>query len=100
MHPTLVPGDHLLVRLGARPTVGSLVVLRPPNRSELLVVKRVIRAVEEGWWVEGDNASGSDDSRLFGSVNRAAVLGRVLWRYWPVIRRTGGSSVRQAVRRD
>lgn len=87
MEPTLLAGDQLLVLLRARPRVGGLVVVTPPQRPELLVVKRAVRATPAGWWVEGDNPGASDDSRVFGPVAADAVVARVLWRYWPVGRR-------------
>ena len=60
-----------------------MVVVERPDRPGLLLVKRVVRREAGGWWVEGDNAAASDDSRLFGPVPDALVLARVLARYWP-----------------
>lgn len=85
MVPTLLPGDFLLVRRGARVRAGDLVVGVRPGRPALLLVKRAVRcAGENRWWIEGDNAAESDDSRLYGPVE---ITGRVLWRYWPPVRR-------------
>ena len=83
MAPTVRSGDRLLVRrvrsTGAvRP--GDVVLARFPSRPELLVVKRVRRAVPGGHWVEGDNSLVTDDSRAFGT---AVVVGRVVGRMWP-----------------
>ena len=83
MAPTLLPGDQILVRYGARRRPGDLVVVQLPDRP--LGVKRLVRRSATGWWVQGD-ASASTDSRTFGSVAEEAVLGRVLWRYWPLRR--------------
>ena len=83
MSPTLRHGDQLLVRgIGRRTRVraGDVVLARFPTRPELLVVKRVRRAVPGGHWVEGDNPFGTDDSRSFGP---AVVVGRVVGRLWP-----------------
>ena len=87
MVPTLHPGDWCLVRRGGRVRPGDVIVLERPDRPGLLVVKRAIRPDGSGWWVEGDNAAESDDSRLFGPVPPSAVVGRVLWRYHPLRRR-------------
>lgn len=88
MLPTLRPGDHLLVRRSAAVRVGDIVAVRRPDRSFLIVVKRVERLVDDGrWWLRGDNAAASDDSRVFGSVGADDLLGRVIWRYWPPVRR-------------
>ena len=83
MAPTVRSGDRLLVRrLRAGDAVGSrdVVLARFPSRPELLVVKRVRRAVPGGHWVEGDNPLVTDDSRAFGT---AIVVGRVVLRLWP-----------------
>lgn len=82
MVPALHHGDQLLVwfgRVRARP--GQVVVVRLPDRP--LSVKRLVRIDEAGWWVEGDNALGSTDSRQLGALPPDAVAGRVLCRLWP-----------------
>jgi hypothetical protein len=83
MSPAVRSGDRLLVRRvrsaeEIRP--GDVVLARFPSRPDLLVVKRVRRAVPGGHWVEGDNPYVTDDSRAFGV---AVVVGRVLSRVWP-----------------
>jgi nickel-type superoxide dismutase maturation protease len=83
MSPTVRHGDRLLVRRvrGADAVrAGDVVLARFPSRPELLVVKRVRRAVPGGHWVEGDNPLVADDSRAFGA---AVVVGRVVLRLWP-----------------
>jgi hypothetical protein len=83
MTPTVRSGDRLLVRRvrasgAVRP--GDVVLARFPSRPDLLVVKRVRRAVPGGHWVEGDNPLVTDDSRAYGT---AVVVGRVVVRLWP-----------------
>ncbi|MCU1603585.1 MAG: Peptidase superoxide dismutase maturation protease, nickel-type [Modestobacter sp.] len=83
MAPTVRHGDRLLARRtgpsdGVRP--GDVVLARFPARPELLVVKRIRRAVRGGHWVEGDNRLVADDSRAFGP---AVVVGVVVARMWP-----------------
>jgi len=80
MVPTLRDGDALLVRRGGRVRPGDVVVARFRGRPDLLVVKRAVRALDGGWWVEGDNEFVTDDSRAFGVAD---VIGRVILRYWP-----------------
>jgi signal peptidase I len=83
MAPTVRRGDRLLarrVRSTGRIRPGDVVLARFPARPDLLVVKRVRRAVPGGHWVEGDNPLVTDDSRAFGT---AVVVGRVLLRLWP-----------------
>ena len=83
MSPTVASGDRLLVRrVGDPGTVrdGDVVLARFPSRPELLVVKRVRRAVDGGHWVQGDNPFVTDDSRSYGV---AVVVGRVVARLAP-----------------
>jgi nickel-type superoxide dismutase maturation protease len=87
MSPTVRHGDRLLVRRvrrSGRVRPGDVVLARFPTRPDLLVVKRVRRAVPGGHWVEGDNPLVADDSRAFGP---AVVVGRVVLRLWPRPRR-------------
>jgi nickel-type superoxide dismutase maturation protease len=83
MSPTVRHGDRLLVRRVRRPDdvrIGDVVLARFPARPDLLVVKRVVRAVPGGHWVVGDNPFVADDSRAFGP---AVVVGCVVLRLWP-----------------
>jgi nickel-type superoxide dismutase maturation protease len=82
MSPTVRSGDRLLVRRRTPDAVGpgDVVLARFPSRPDLLVVKRVRRAVDGGHWVEGDNPFVTDDSRAYGA---AIVVGRVVARVWP-----------------
>lgn len=80
MVPTLDAGDTVLVRWGARPRIGRVVVAEWPRHPGVLVVKRVARQDGARWWLEGDNPGASEDSRVLGAVPPAAVRGRVLVR--------------------
>jgi phage repressor protein C with HTH and peptisase S24 domain len=79
MVPTLRDGDAVVVRRGAPVRPGDVVVGRFDDVSGL-VVKRVVRAVGDRWWLESDNEFVTDDSRRYGP---AIVDGRVLLRYLP-----------------
>jgi len=81
MIPVLAPGERVLVRRTREFAPGDVVVARDPEGR--LVVKRLIRAEttiegEPGWWLEGDNAAASTDSRAYGVLPASAVLGRVV----------------------
>jgi len=85
MAPTLHADDVLLVRWRPgriTPAVGDVVVVDLPG-GRPLSVKRVTAITPDGLRIEGDNPSGSTDSRDFGAVAVAAVRGRVLFRLWP-----------------
>lgn len=81
MEPALRSGDWWIVRTFGRVRPGSVVLLRHPKRPDLLVVKRAIRQEPGAWWVEGDNAASSDDSRTFGAVRRDLLIGALVVRY-------------------
>lgn len=85
MEPTLRSGDLLLVRAGAMPTVGDLIVVRLPERPGL-AVKRAVRQEPDGWWVERDNPREGVDSWSVGAIPDADVVARVERRLWPIRR--------------
>lgn len=81
MEPALLSGEWWVVRPARRIRVGHVVAARHPERPDLVVVKRVVRREGSGWWLEGDNAGASDDSRAFGEVAEESILGVLWWRY-------------------
>src|SRR5579884_3733422 len=92
MLPALRPGDRVLVVGGLGPwrprlRTGDLVALADPRDPARLMVKRVAALAGDRVDVRGDNAAASTDSRHFGPVDRAAVVGRVVYRYHPEERR-------------
>ncbi len=89
MVPTLRSGDAVVVRRGGRVRPGDLVMGRFREAPDRLVVKRAVRPHDGGWWVEGDNPYGTDDSRRYGVAD---VEGRVVWRYWPLRRSASAGS--------
>lgn len=88
MEPAMQTGEYWVVWCTKSLRRGQVVLLRHPQRPELLIVKRLMFSPEPGWWwVEGDNPHSSDDSRLFGSVAAGTIVGRVTFRYYPLRRR-------------
>ena len=90
--PTLLPGDRLLVWRGLgplRPPIreGDLVAVVDPRDPDRVMVKRVAGRTGNEVIVRGDNEGASTDSRHFGPVSRAALRGRVIYRYLPEERR-------------
>lgn len=102
MAPALMPGDWLLVdpTPAGWPRRGSVVVVREPV-SGIVVVKRLagrpgdrvvgpdgsptlLGATEA--WLASDAPAESIDSRRYGPVDAAHLLGRVAWRYGPIRR--------------
>jgi len=82
MRPTLSPGDVLLLRRGARPAPGDLLVADLPG-GRGVGVKRAVRLEPDGWWVERDSPVTGADSWLFGAVPAGDVHGVVRARLWP-----------------
>lgn len=92
MVPTLLPGDRVLVWRGAGPLkpevrVGDLVAVVDPRAPGRVMVKRVVGLTGTEVSVLGDNEAASTDSRHFGPLSVSAIVGRVVYRYYPEERR-------------
>ena len=97
MAPTLLPGDRALTVPLRRPTIGDVVVVEHPDRPGYEMVKRLAagpgdRVGErtlrpDEWWVQGDYADASTDSRAFGPVRQDGSMSKVVLVYWPKERR-------------
>ena len=81
MLPTYAAGDWLVATRVGRVAPGQVVVVERESHPGILLIKRVVRAEGQQWWVEGDNASASDDSRSFGAINESEIVGRIRFRY-------------------
>lgn len=81
MRPTYAAGDWLVVTRARRIAPGQVVVIERESRPGMLLIKRVVRAEGQKWWVEGDNALASDDSRTFGAIEPSEIIGRIRFRY-------------------
>jgi nickel-type superoxide dismutase maturation protease len=93
MAPVLWPGDRILVDpvplRDAPPRVGEIVAFADPETPGRLLVKRVSARDEYAGTVTvlGDAREVSRDSRAFGPVPRASLLGVAWYRYLPRQRR-------------
>ncbi|MEV6306390.1 S26 family signal peptidase [Actinoplanes sp. NPDC051861] len=94
MAPTYTDGDVLLVRCGGRLRRGVPVVFRTPGETDPpFLVKRLVALAGERHpafsepvppgriAVLGDNTGRSQDSRHFGPIDTASVMGHVLHRF-------------------
>jgi signal peptidase I len=88
MQPTLRDGDRLVVRHGATPRIGSLVVVRLPNG--VVAVKRATMRQPAGevpgWWVERDNPAEGVDSWSVGAIPEVDVIAVARFGLWPLRR--------------
>jgi type IV secretory pathway protease TraF len=73
-----------LYQPGAPLRVGQVVLARRPDRPLVELVKRIAALEGDRVVLLGDNAAQSTDSRVFGPVDRQAVIAVVRWRYWPI----------------
>jgi nickel-type superoxide dismutase maturation protease len=97
MAPTLLPGDWALVVTPRTFRRGDVVVVEHPGRPGYEMVKRLVGVSGESvgervlgqdeFWIEGDFAQASTDSRTFGPVTRDELKAKVLLVYWPAARR-------------
>jgi hypothetical protein len=97
MAPALAPDDWALVVTPTRFAQGDVVVVEHPGRPGFEMVKRITAVpggrvgdrtlAEDEYWVEGDMAAASTDSRQFGPVTGEALKAKVLLVYWPRERR-------------
>jgi signal peptidase I len=69
-------------------SVGEIVYYLPPNVGNFSP-QTDVRVPNGCYFVLGDNSTNSFDSRFWGSVPRANIIGRVSFCYWP-LQRVGG----------
>ena len=83
MAPTLNDNAWVLVRWGKKPKINDVVVARSPI-DDSLIIKRLIKIEDDGYWLQGDamseaTASSSQDSWVFGALKPEEILGVVIW---------------------
>lgn len=86
MFPLLRAGDEVLVDRRAfrrrQPRIGDIVIVQHPEQDDLKIIKRVTAvSPDDRYYVAGDNPAASTDSRDFGPVPKALILGRVTSRF-------------------
>ncbi len=78
------------------PARGDLVVFHAPIGARAacglvpgaVLIKRITRIVHGRYFLRGDNPGASCDSRVWGTVPRSSLIGRVVAIYWPLSRIT------------
>lgn len=105
MAPALRDGDCVVAIRPRRVRRGDVVVVEDPRTPGFELVKRVVGLPgdwlevagcheeddaaglvlgTDEYWVQGDAADQSTDSRDFGPVARSAIRGVIRFRYWPL----------------
>ncbi|WP_323816596.1 S26 family signal peptidase [Cellvibrio sp. NN19] len=91
MTPTLIPGDYVLTDTWAQNTKKSdIVVFNKFQRAYTVFnVKRITHSEGDIFHekvlsdsqvaVMGDNRDNSEDSRVFGAINKSDIVGKVVW---------------------
>ena len=77
MYPTLRSGDRVLICPYDEIRVGDIVLANHPFKRDIKIIKRVAQILEDGrYFLVGDDALESVDSRSFGAVSPADIIGR------------------------
>lgn len=81
MYPALRDGDRVLINPHDKVRVGDIVLANHPFKSSVRIIKRVAEILDDGrYFLVGDNALESTDSRSFGALRPEDVLGRATCR--------------------
>ena len=80
MEPTYREGDVVLTVLPRRLRINDVVVCRDPRDERRMILKRITRQKNDSSYdVRGDNERASTDSRVFGSLVKKNILGKVVF---------------------
>jgi nickel-type superoxide dismutase maturation protease len=88
MLPVLEPGERVLFdRLAyvlAPPRAGDIVIARHPARPGVRIIKRIAEKITgDEYWLLGENADESTDSRVLGTFQRQNIVARAWVVFWP-----------------
>jgi len=87
MLPLLQPGDEILIDPHAYtkllPQIDDIVVTVHPWQKNLTIVKRIAALdSQERYWLLGDNPQRSTDSRHWGTIELADIIGKVTSQFY------------------
>ena len=81
MLPALRSGEQVIVKKGAKLKAGDIVIAQHPYKRSVEIVKRIEKIEKDGkFFLTGDNADESTDSRTFGAVSIECIKGKVISR--------------------
>ena len=80
MEPTIQEGQTVLVNRirywFATPKIDDIIAFRDPRDGKILI-KRITKKTRTEYFVQGDNKNSSTDSRVFGMIEKSAIVGKV-----------------------
>ncbi len=80
MEPTLNPGDYVFVNgFSKKIKINDVVVVKHPSKN-IYIIKRVKKVDGDRYYVLGDNAGKSDDSRKFGMLGADGLVGKLIFK--------------------
>ncbi len=90
MSPLYLDGEQVVVDTAAylvqTPAVGDIVLCQHPFIKDYLMIKQIQSIDQEGrCFVVGVNRAASTDSRSFGSIAAAKIVGKVIAKVWASI---------------
>lgn len=81
MTPLLRPNDRILASplpyLFKKPKIKDIIVCIDPRNGKILI-KRLIKIVNNKYFVAGENQKASTDSKNFGFLGRKDIIGKVV----------------------
>jgi signal peptidase I len=77
-----MPGETFQEQKG-RVYIDGLLLREPYVKQRDTFSRRKVKIPKDSYYVLGDNRAGSCDSRDWGSLPRANIIGRVIATYWP-----------------
>ena len=81
MLPDLKNGDGVLINPDAPIVAGDILLAKHPYKKNVVILKRLAEIDENGnYFLVGDNAAESSDSRTFGAISAKHILGKAVCR--------------------
>lgn len=79
MYPVLKSGNKVLVDPKSQIAAGDIVLAQHPYKQGTQIIKRVTEiTMSDDYFLVGDNADESTDSRTFGKLRSTDILGKVV----------------------
>lgn len=83
MEPLIQDGNTVLVSsifyLFKNPKVNDIIAFK--NAAGKVLIKRITKKENGSFFIEGDNKKDSLDSKNFGMISKAKILGKVIYKF-------------------